>query len=266
MTLGAKQLEELFVVAQELARGAGLVTMEHFGSMVTADSKKDGTPVTVADRAAETYLRDRIEQRFPEHGILGEEFGETNPGASVRWILDPIDGTASFMRGVPLFGVLIGVEIEGEASVGVVHIPALQETVAAASGFGCFWNGSPARVSSVTDLSRATVLSTDPAALLDGSDAGAWARLVKKAALARMWGDCYGHILVATGRADVMFDPTLFPWDAAPLVAILKEAGGLFTDHRGVPGAHGGSGISTNGLLHQEVLDLIRGDRGDTPG
>jgi histidinol-phosphatase len=259
MTAGARQVEELLRVSQDLAQEAGLITMEHFGKVVPWEAKADGTPVTVADRATETFLRDQINLRFPDHGILGEEFGETRAGASIRWILDPIDGTASFMRGVPLFGVLIGIEIEGEASVGVVHIPAMRETVAAALGHGCFWNGSPARVSNVGALSGAVVLTTDPAKLLDGPGAYAWEQLVRKASLARTWGDCYGHILVATGRAEVMFDPILSPWDAAPFVPILRESGGMFTDREGIPRADGGSGISTNGLLHDQVLGLLQG-------
>jgi histidinol phosphatase-like enzyme (inositol monophosphatase family) len=260
MTAGARQLEDLLEAARKLASDAGRITLEYFGGMVTADEKGDGTPVTAADRAAESFLRDRITRLFPEHGILGEEFGETNPNAPVRWILDPIDGTASFMRGVPLFGVLIGIEIDGDPSVGVVHIPALGETISAATGQGCSWNGAPARVSQVADLAKAVVLTTDPTVVLEGSPARAWEALARTAALARMWGDCYGHVLVATGRAEVMYDPILSPWDAAPLVPILLEAGGMFTNQEGVPGAHGGSGVSTNGLLHNEVLSLIRGD------
>ncbi len=259
MTAGARQLEKLLHVAQELAKGAGLITMEYFGDMVASENKADGTPVTAADRATETFLRDEITRRFPEHGILGEEFGEKSPGSSIRWILDPIDGTASFMRGVPLFGVLIGIEVEGVASVGVVHIPALKETVAAALGHGCSWNGSPAQVSDVEDISRAVVLTTDPAKLLEGSASNGWERLMRRASLARTWGDCYGHVLVATGRAEVMVDPILSPWDAAPFVPILNEAGGMFTDMEGVPRLDGGSGISTNGVLHREVLDLMKG-------
>ncbi len=259
MTAEARQLEELLHVAQELAQGAGLITTEFFGGTVASENKADGTPVTAADRAAETFLRDEITRRFPEHGILGEEFGEKNPGASIRWILDPIDGTASFMRGVPLYGVLIGIEVDGVASVGVVHIPATKETVAAALGQGCSWNGSPVRVSEVGDMAHGVVLTTDPAELLDGSAAKGWEQLMRRASLARTWGDCYGHILVATGRAEVMVDPILSPWDAAPFVPILREAGGMFTDIEGVPRVDGGSGISTNGVLHQEVLDLMQG-------
>jgi histidinol phosphatase-like enzyme (inositol monophosphatase family) len=227
--------------------------------LLASEAKRDGSPVTVADRAAENLLRDRIARRYPDHGILGEEFGESRPGARVRWILDPIDGTRSFMRGVPLYGVLIGIEVEGEPVVGVAHFPALEETVAAARGEGCFWNGGAARVSNVSEISESAVLTTDPVELLSGRWARGWEVLMRRCALARSWGDCYGHILVATGRAEVMVDPVLSPWDAAPFGPILSEAGGLFTDLSGTSGAHGGSGISTNGVLHQKVLDLLQG-------
>lgn len=253
-------VRELLELSQEWAKAAGAVTLRHFGSRMNSETKGDGTPVTIADRAAETLLREHIGARYPHHGILGEEFGETNPGAPVRWILDPIDGTKSFVRGVPLYGVLIGIEIEGEPVVGVAHFPGLGETVAAARGEGCFWNGGPSRVSSVSSLPAAAVLTTDPAILLDGPLAAGWKALVRQSALARSWGDCYGHVLVATGRAEVMVDPVLSPWDAAPFVPILTEAGGRFTDKEGVAGSHGGSGVSTNGVLHDEVLGILKGD------
>ncbi|TFH66141.1 MAG: histidinol-phosphatase [Gemmatimonadales bacterium] len=259
MNAAATELGGLLSLAIEFAREAGAVTLQHFGSVMASDTKGDGTPVTEADRAAERLLRDRIGRRFPDHGILGEEFGEMNPGARVRWILDPIDGTRSFVRGIPLYGVLIGIEIEGSPAVGVVHFPALGETVGAALGQGCFWNGRLTRVSNVRSLSEAAVLTTDPAELLEGPAAAGWERLVRECSLARSWGDCYGHILVATGRAEIMVDPVLAPWDAAPFVPILTEAGGQFTDLEGKAGFHGGSGVSTNGPLHDQVLALLRG-------
>ena len=164
------------------------------------------------------------------------------------------------MRGIPLYGVLIGIELEGAPVVGVAHFPALRETVGAALGHGCFWNGRPVSVSKVQKLGDALALTTDPAGILQDPMAAGWNRLLQESALARSWGDCYGHILVATGRAEIMVDPVLAPWDAAPFVPILSEAGGRFTDREGVPRLDGGSGISTNGLLHEEVLDILRGD------
>ncbi len=213
--------------------------------------------MTVADREAEELLRSSIQRDFPDHGILGEEFGELEPGARVRWILDPIDGTKSFVRGVPLFGVLIGVEIDTAPVVGVMHFPALGETVAAGQGLGCTLNGSPCRVSEIGRLEDATLLTTGVTWAATASDAEGFRQLTGRVGVVRAWGDCYGHALVATGRADIMVDHVLNPWDAAPLLTIVTEAGGRYTDLGGNADIHGGSGVSTNGLLHDEVLRLL---------
>lgn len=249
---------ELMTAAEGFAREAGDVTLRWFGAGVDAEAKEDGTPVTVADREAETLLRTRIGDRFPGHGILGEEFGETGAGADVRWILDPIDGTKSFVHGVPLYGVLIGVELEGEPVVGVAHFPATGETVAAGRGFGARYNGNLCAVSDNADLSRAVLLTTDSGAITASEIADGWSALVRRVAFSRTWGDAYGHMLVATGRADIMVDPELSPWDAAPLLTILREAGGSFTSVGGEATIHGGSGVSSNGVLHDEVLRQLR--------
>ncbi|MEX2527001.1 MAG: histidinol-phosphatase [Gemmatimonadota bacterium] len=254
MTLEPAKLGEL---AASWAQEAGRLTLGYFGGRVDAEAKGDGSPVTRADREAETLLRNRIRQRFPTHGILGEEFGEDQAGADIRWILDPIDGTRSFARGVPLYGVLIGVEAEGQPLVGVIHFPALSETVWAAKGQGCIWNGKPCRVSPETKLERSLVLTTDEEAFRQRADAPGWAALGREANMVRSWGDCYGHALVATGRAEVMVDPVLSAWDSAPLLTILTEAGGTFTSLGGDITHLGGSGISTNGQLHRQVLELL---------
>lgn len=251
---------ELLRLAVAVAEEAGRLTLDYFGGTLEPDLKGDGTPVTAADRGAETRMRERILDAYPSHGILGEEFEDVNAGADVRWILDPIDGTKSFIHGVPLYGVLVGVEIEGNAAVGVAHFPALGETVAAASGAGCRWRGAAARVSSVDDLDRAVVLTTDDTAVRQSPVGPGWEALSGRALFGRTWGDCYGHCLVATGRAEAMVDPELNPWDAAPLLPILTEAGGRFTDLAGEATIHGGSGVSTNGKLHEEVLKILAGD------
>lgn len=250
------QVREFLDFAVALAVEAGALTLGYYGRRVAHDAKGDGSPVTVADREAETLIRRRIAARYPEHGVLGEEFGESNPGARVRWILDPIDATRSFMRGVPLYGVLLGVEVDGVATVGVVHFPPLGETVAAGTGLGCTWNGEPCRVSEATRLEDALVLTTDPKTV---AGTPGWAELERRGGVVRTWGDCYGHALVATGRAEVMVDPIMNPWDSAPFLPIVTEAGGRFTSWDGVATIHGGSALSTNGPLHDEVLALLRG-------
>lgn len=250
------EVREILDLAVTLAEEAGAVTLRHYGRRVAHDAKGDGTPVTVADREAEELLRRRIAERYPDHGVLGEEFGETHAGARVRWILDPIDATRSFMRGVPLYGVLLGVEIDGAATVGVAHFPPLGETVAAGLGVGCTWNGRPCRVSDATRLEDALVLTTDPKTV-EGSRG--WAELQHRGGVVRSWGDCYGHALVATGRAEVMVDPIMNAWDSAPFLPIMVEAGGRFTSLDGIESIHAGSALSTNGALHDEVLGILRG-------
>lgn len=262
----ANFLRSLHDAALGLAIAAGEVTLRHFGSRVADEAKLDGSPVTLADREAETLLRDRIRESFPDHGILGEEFGETRGSSPIRWILDPIDGTRSFMRGVPLYGVLIGIEVEGEPVVGVAHFPALGETVSAARGQGCRWRDGRAGVNDVAELARAVVLTSDSEMTRTSPLCPGWQDLLSEVDYLRSWGDAYGHALVATGRAEIMIDSVLSPWDAAPLLPILTEAGGRFTDLRGEAGILGGSGISTNGHLHDQVLAILRGDTRSEPG
>ncbi len=260
-----EKVSELLRTARRLAFRAGEITLRHFGDLQVADEKADGTPVTEADREAETLLRSEIHELYPDHSILGEEFGEQVGTAPIRWILDPIDGTRAFIRGVPLYAVLIGIEIEDEPLLGIAHFPALDETVAAARGQGCSWwprGGEPprpARVSNICDFDKALAATTDPERILVSAVGAGWRTLSERAELVRGWGDAYGHILVATGRAEVMIDPALSSWDAAPLLPILEESGGRFTDLDGNGTIHGGSGVSTNGHLHEAVLAVLRG-------
>lgn len=259
MTDNAKRAEvrELLDFATELAHEAGDLSLTYYGQVVEHDAKGDGSPVTIADREAEQLIRKRVEERYPEHGILGEEYGESNEGARVRWILDPIDATRSFMRGVPLYGVLIGIEVEGEAAVGVAHFPPLRETVAAGTGLGCSWNGKPCRVSEVATIGQSVVCTTDVERLLARPEGPGWRRIQQQAAFSRTWGDCYGHALVATGRIEAQVDPVMASWDAGPFLTIATEAGGKFTTLGGEATIHGGSGVSSNGRIHDWVLETL---------
>jgi myo-inositol-1(or 4)-monophosphatase len=246
--------------AMETAYLAGRLTLGFFQTGVVPDRKADDSPVTVADRKAEELIRSRIERAYPSHAILGEEFGETNhEGATHRWIIDPIDGTKAFVHGVPLYSVLLGLEIEGTAELGVVYFPALDEMLSAATGSGCRWNGRLVRVSSVADVARATVCFTDPAAFAEFGRAEAWERIQRAASICAGWSDAYGHALVATGRAEIALDPIMNAWDCGPFPPILKEAGGTFTDWSGEESIRAGEAVSTNGLLLPELLELIRG-------
>jgi histidinol phosphatase-like enzyme (inositol monophosphatase family) len=251
----------LLEAALEAARRAGAVALAGFGRGIAVDIKGDGSPVTEADRGAERAARDWIAARFPDDGILGEEFGLTHERSPRRWLVDPIDGTRSFVRGVPLWGSLVALAEGDRVLAGAAVFPALGEEIAAAPGGGAWWNGARCAVSGVSELARATVLATD--AGTGAADArangerqtrqAAWQRLAQQAAQSRTWGDCYGYLLVATGRAELMADPVLAPWDAAALVPIVEEAGGVFTDWHGHRGFQGGSAIATNAALAAEA-------------
>lgn len=245
--------------ALEAAWRAGRVTLAHFQAGVIPEWKADDTPVTVADREAERVLREMIVRHWPDHGIIGEEFGEDRGRSGLSWIIDPIDGTKSFVHGVPLYAVLIALVDETGPLVGVAHFPALGETVYAARGEGCYWNGRRARVSDVSDLSRATLLASDINSFEPHGRGEAWRRLVDATYLQRTWGDAYGYALVATGRAEIMVDPIMEVWDCGPLQVILEEAGGTFTDWSGRPTIYGHEAIATNGALFDQVMAQVRG-------
>ncbi len=254
----AAPYRRLLEFAVETAFIAGRSTLELFQIGVEPERKSDDSPVTIADRNAEQLIRSRIEKRFPTHAILGEEFGETKrDGASHRWLIDPIDGTKAFIHGVPLYAVLLALEIDGNVDVGAAYFPALDEMVAAATGEGCWWNGRRAAVSTISSIHHATVCFTDAASFARHGHADPWDRIQDSASICAGWGDAYGHALVATGRAEIMLDAIMNAWDCGPFPPILKEAGGTFTDWSGKPTIHGGEAISTNGLLLPELLKLI---------
>lgn len=250
-------------VAIDAAYGAGRITLSHFQSAsLEVEIKNDLSPVTVADRSAEAHIVEVIRRSFPEHSILGEESGEIIGSEPYQWIVDPIDGTKSFINGVPLYGVMIGVVVDGVPSVGVVHFPALGDMHTAAKGHGSRWNGRPARVSGCSSLDDARLLTTSSKSISrDPNASRIYFELERKSKLARGWGDCYGHMLVATGRADIMLDPNMSIWDCAALMPIVEEAGGRFTDWNGDARIDGGSAISTNGALHDAVMSIVLAGR-----
>jgi histidinol phosphatase-like enzyme (inositol monophosphatase family) len=247
---------DLLEAAVALAREAGDITMRWFRSPeLGVQTKADGTPVTEADRAAERHVRGWLEANFPDDAVVGEEEVD-HPGTSGRrWIIDPIDGTKAFTRGVPLFATLLAVDDEHGPAVGVIHLPALQETVWAGRGLGCFVNGGPARVSGHDTLDGAYVTSS----AIDHWPDRAMPAVQVAGAVVRTWGDGYGYALVATGRVEAMFDPVVAPWDLAPMPVVLTEAGGRFTDLSGTVRIDGGSGVATNGAVHDQLLELLAG-------
>ena len=247
----------LLEAVADVARLAGDIALGHFRPGIAVEWKSDGSPVTIADRSAESAAREWIERRFPDDGILGEEQGETRGGAARRWIVDPIDGTKSFVRGVPLWGTLVAVAEGSRVLAGAAYFPAVGELVAAAPGQGCWWNGASCRVSDVSSLASATVLTTDERFPKSAPRREGWQALAARASISRTWGDCFGYLLVATGRAEAMVDAVANAWDLAAILPLVREAGGVFTDWSGAATAFGGSAIATNGSLARVVRETL---------
>jgi histidinol-phosphatase len=242
--------------AIETAILAGRSTLAHFQSGTAVDLKEDSTPVTVADRDAERLIRTAIGSKFPEDGILGEEEGESGR-QDRRWVIDPIDGTKSFVAGVPLYATLIAFESEGEAECGICYFPALNELVYAEKGFGASWNGRTCRVSDRQSLTGSIVVSGSMKSMEKFGRAAGFADVEGKALACRTWGDAYGHALVATGRAELMVDPVVARWDVSAMSVIVREAGGRFTDFAGGD-TLGNEALSSNGNVHREALEAFR--------
>lgn len=250
--------------ARRLARLAGKGTLKHFlHPKLLVEQKADASPVTIADREAETLIRESLAEEFPEDGIIGEEFGETEGNSGFRWIVDPIDGTKSFVAGVPLFGTMVGVEYQGKSLIGVVYIPGLDECVYAAKGQGAWHERGeadpvPAHVDREKSLGEGAFLTSQISTFAERGAAECFHELEAQALITRTWGDCYGYLLIATGRAVAMVDPIMSVWDAAALQPIMEEAGGTFTDWSGKPTIFSGEGIGTNGKALPEVLEICR--------
>jgi myo-inositol-1(or 4)-monophosphatase len=240
----------------ELAELSGNFIRPYFGKAdLEVELKADRTPVTVADRGAEKLMRDLIKQTFPGHGVIGEEFGPDRPDVEFVWVLDPIDGTKSFTGGVPLFGTLIGLLRKGQPVLGCIHQPVLDQLLIGDNESATL-NGRPVRVRAARALAEATLLTSDPVA---AAAVPGFQELAARAALVRTWGDCYGYLLVATGFADVMFDPAMHPWDIAALVPVIRGAGGVITDAKGgAPYPAASIVASASEELHSEVIRTLR--------
>ncbi len=246
-------------LALELADIADRVTVPHFRSAdLLVDHKADASEVTVADRGAESAMRDRLAEARPLDAVLGEEAGLLGPlGATSRWILDPIDGTSNFVRGVPIWATLVALEQDGDIVAGVASAPALGRRWWAARGLGAFANGHPIRVSTIAELAEAHVAYSDVGEFYVFGRGDAVVALIRRAWRARGLGDFWMHMLVAEGAFDVAVEPEVNLWDLAAVKVIVEEAGGCFTDLSGVARADGGNACSTNGLLHTEVLAAL---------
>ncbi len=251
-------IKELLEFARTVAEKGGAKTLEYFRNGVEIDHKTDDSPVTVADRQAELVMREIITEKFPDHGIIGEEFGKTNEDSDIQWILDPIDGTISFIHGIPTYTTLIGITIKDEPVIGIIHAPALGEMTYAATGLGAFHNNEPCKVRKCNRIEDASFITTDLEHIHKHNFTEAFDALLETTKYHRTWGDAYGHSLVATGRADIMFDPILKVWDAAALLPVIKESGGVFCTVSGEEDIYGGNGISVHPDLKEAVLEYFK--------
>jgi len=264
----SKSLEAEIACRLQLAisagKEAGKLTLKYFQqNNYEVERKGDLSPVTIADRSAEMLLRERIAAAFRDDGILGEELGAQQGTSGFTWILDPIDGTKSFISGVPLYGTMVGIEHDGRALAGLVYMPGLDEGIFASAGQGT-WHFAKAeqlrraQVSKRPRLADGLFVTSQVDTFVKRGAMGAFEALQAAAYVTRTWGDCYGYLLVATGRAEVMVDPILNVWDAAAVQPIIDEAGGTFTDWEGSSTIHAGEAIATNGLVQAEVLAITR--------
>jgi histidinol phosphatase-like enzyme (inositol monophosphatase family) len=244
------------VAVREAARLCGQVAFSHFRKDLAIERKPDGSEVTRADREAERETRTWISEHFPDDSIVGEELADEARSKTRRWIIDPIDGTRSFVRGVPLWGSLVAVERDGDVIAGAINCPATGDFLVAVRGEGCWQDDRRVSVSAVDTLSSATILGTDQRFRTDPTRAPRWADLASRVSITRSWGDCYGYVLVATGRAELMVDDRMSPWDVAALIPVIEEAGGVFTDWRGRRGI-GPDAIASNAALAGEFRSLL---------
>jgi histidinol-phosphatase len=249
-----KPYQEELQLALHMASEAAQVIRRHFRTGLQVETKRDNSPVTLADRGAEEVIRDLMRKHTPDYGIIGEEFGNQAGSSEREWVIDPIDGTKAFIHGVPLFGTMLALLEKGKAVLGVIQLPALGHILHATAGGGAWVDGQPARVSQVPTLEDALILDGSSTTMERLGHGSAWGELRRRAKLHRGWGDCYGHFLVATGGAELMADPIVEIWDIAALQVILPEAGGRFTSFAGHDSITERTAITSNGRFHDPIV------------
>ena len=259
MTNNDPRLQFALTVSEEAAK----LILQHYRSQTLGiESKADDSPVTVADRGAEKLIRSHLAESFPDDGILGEEFDDVDGQSGYRWVIDPIDGTKPFIYGVPLFGTLIGIEYQGRMVAGVCRFPALDEVVYASEGHGAWWRigdseAMPALASTEKSLSNSRLMITEPTHDYRCGRSEVLPKFLSRVRIARGWGDCYGHMMVATGRAEIALDPQMSPWDIAALIPIVRESGASCTDWKFEENIFGGDGVSCASGILDDVKSLL---------
>ncbi len=256
MTVTKEELKEFKKFAEHLALESGRVIKPYFFSDLSVQTKDDSTPVTAADRKAEELIRNLIEKHFPNHGIIGEEFGKKETGSEYTWVLDPIDGTKSFIAKMITFGTLIALLKNGKPVLGVINQPVLEELLIG-DNFTCELNGIKTTVRQCDSLNKALLLTTDHLNVYKYKNGKKFEKLIREVRLYRTWGNSYGYYLLATGRADAMIDPIMSPWDLLPLIPIIKGAGGIITDYEGRDPVKGDSTIAAAPGIHGKIIQIL---------
>lgn len=251
-----EDLREFKKFCSFLAEESGKVIRSYFRKIIELETKSDNTPVTIADKKTEEVMRNMIMKEFPDHGIMGEEFGNHKPEAEYKWVLDPIDGTKSFICGTVTFGTLIAFTKNNKPVLGVINQPILNEYLIG-DNITTELNGQKVEVRECGELSNATLLTTDHLNIYDYQNGYKFEELIRKVKLYRQWGDCYGYYLLATGFADIMIDPIMSPWDSMALIPVIKGAGGIITDYQGKDPVNGKSIIAASKRIHTEVIKLL---------
>ena len=250
------ELNEYKEFAVHLAKLGGSFIKKHFRTELTIETKSDDSPVTIADKGAEELIRNSIMSEFPGHGILGEEFGTYNESAEYRWILDPIDGTKSFISGIATFGTLIGLVKDSIPILGLFYQPILEELLIGDNKTTKL-NGTITKTRHCEIIEEATLLVSDHFMIGKYKNQLAFDQLAKKVKLYRTWGDCFGYYLLCSGYADIMVDPIMSPWDALPLIPIIRGAGGIVTDYEGNNPVKGNSIIAAVDGIHSQVVKIL---------
>lgn len=256
MVLSQSEILELTNFCKMLTDVSGKNIRKYFRSNINIETKSDDSPVTIADKSTEEKLRELIMKEFPSYGILGEEFGQYNKEAEYQWLLDPIDGTKSFICGTVTFGTLISLTKNGKPVIGVFHQPILNEFLIGDNS-QTFLNDNLVKVKDVNKIEDAVLLTTDHLAVEEFQNLPKFEQLMRKVKLYRQWGDCYGYYLVASGFAQIMIDPIMNVWDTMALIPIIKGAGGIITDYQGKNAEEGESIIAATPNIHKEVISIL---------
>lgn len=252
-----KHLEKYLNFAVKLVKSSNGITLKYYQKKLKHTVKENNSPVTIADLKCENFIVERIRTRFPEHGILGEESGESGAGSEFKWIVDPVDGTKNFMRKYPFWGTLLALEYEGEVILGIISMPVLNDFVYAAKGMGCFYNNKKAKVSKVKTLKDSYLLHGGIDYISRENYKDNFLNLARTCYYSRGFGDCHGHSLIIKGKAEIMIDPHVAPYDVAPVKICVEEAGGVFTDLKGEKTIYSGNALVTNGNVHDSALKII---------